>query len=66
MEVLKPYIPLLIPLILIQVVLMIFALLDLSKRQKTRFLPKWVWVLIIVLGEMVGPVVYFLIGREDE
>ena len=65
MDILRPYIPLLIPLILIQVVLMIFALRDLSKRQTTRG-PKWMWVLIIIFGEMVGPVAYFLVGRVDE
>ena len=65
MEVLEPYIPLLIPLILIQLVLMIFALRDLSQREKTHG-PKWMWVLIIVFGEMIGPVVYFLVGRVDE
>lgn len=65
MDIIKPYIPLLIPLVLIQLVLMIFALRDLAKRQTTRG-PKWMWVLIIIFGEMVGPVAYFLVGRVDE
>ena len=57
--------PFLIPLVILQVVLIIVALLDLSKRQKTRG-PKWMWGLIIILGELWGPVVYFIFGRGDE
>lgn len=66
MDNLQQLLPLLIPILIIQLALAIFALVDLSKRAKTRYLPKWAWVLIIVLGEMIGPVVYFLVAREDE
>ncbi|NLG49216.1 MAG: PLDc_N domain-containing protein [Chloroflexi bacterium] len=55
---------LLLPIVAVQLALMIFALVDLSRREKTRG-PKWMWVLIIVLGELIGPIVYFLIGREE-
>jgi hypothetical protein len=59
------YLPLIVPLLLMQLALMAAALFDLSRRQQTKG-PKWMWVIIIVLGELVGPVVYFLIGRVDE
>jgi hypothetical protein len=59
------YLPLIIPLVLIQVGMMIFALVDLAKREKTRG-PKWVWVLIIVFGELFGPIIYFIAGRPEE
>ncbi len=57
--------PFIIPLVLLQLILMIIALVDLSKRDKVRWLPKWLWAIIIILGEMVGPIVYFIIGREE-
>lgn len=63
-EIMK-YLPLLIPLFIIQVGLMIVALVDLIKREKTRG-PKWMWALIVVLVNMIGPIVYFVVGREDE
>ncbi len=63
-EVLK-FLPLIIPLLLIQLALMIFALVDLSKRETTRG-PKWMWVLIIVFGELLGPIIYFVIGRPED
>jgi hypothetical protein len=59
------YIPLLIPIILLELGLMAFALFDLSKRTATRG-PKWVWILIIVLLNLLGPILYFLFGRQEE
>ena len=65
MENVQQYIPLIIPLVLIQLVLMVTALLDLRKREKTRG-PKWMWAIIIILGELVGPILYFTVGRLEE
>ena len=62
---LQELLPFLIPLVILQVVLVIIGLIDLSKRQKTRG-PKWMWALIILLGELWGPVVYFIFGRGEE
>ena len=58
------FLPFIIPLILLQLILMIVALVDLSRREKTNG-PKWVWVLVIILGEMVGPIIYFILGRKE-
>jgi hypothetical protein len=59
------YLPYIIPIILLQLVLMIIALVDLSRREKVRGLPKWAWAIIIIFGELVGPIVYLVIGRVD-
>lgn len=58
------WLPLLIPILLLQLGLMIAALIDLAKRERTRG-PKWMWVIIIILGELIGPIVYFVVGREE-
>ena len=60
-----PLLPLLIPLLIVQLGLMVFALIDLAKRQKTRG-PKWVWALVIVFVNLIGPIIYFVVGREEE
>ena len=62
---LQDILPFLIPLVLLQLVLIVVGLNDLSKRQKTRG-PKWMWVLLIVLGQLWGPIVYFIFGRGEE
>jgi hypothetical protein len=36
----------------------------LIRREKTKG-PKWVWALVIILGELIGPIIYFIFGRED-
>ena len=56
---------LLVPVILLQVGLMIFALIDLSKRKQVKGNNKLLWGIIIVLFQILGPLVYFIIGRED-
>ena len=58
-------IPYLIPVILLGLGLVIFALRDLSRRDRVNG-PKWLWVLIIVLIQFIGPMLYFVIGRRDE
>ena len=70
MEQITPYdkflelLPFIIPLVLLQLTLMIVALVDLVRREKTRG-PKWVWTLVIIFGELIGPIIYLIFGRED-
>jgi apolipoprotein N-acyltransferase len=53
--------PLVGPVLLIWLIMLVAGLVDLVPRQRTHG-PKWVWYLVVILG----PVVYFLFGREDE
>jgi hypothetical protein len=65
MDQIRPYIPLLIPLLVIQLILMAAALIDIARREKTRG-PKWVWVLVSIFVSTIGPILYFVLGREEE
>ncbi len=58
--------PFIIPLVLVQLVLLVICLLDLVRREKVKFLPKWAWGIIIFLGQLIGPVIYLIIGRAEE
>ena len=62
---LAQYLPLVIPLFIIQLGLVVIALWDLIKREETRG-PKWIWVLVILFVNFIGPIIYLVIGREDE
>ena len=64
MNSLAKYLPLLIPIVVLQLALQIFALVDVARREKTKG-PKWIWVLVIVFGEILGSVIYFIFGREE-
>lgn len=63
---LKTWIPLLIPLIVLQLGLMIGALVDLGKRSSVRFNNKAIWAIIIVCINIIGPIIYFVFRGEDE
>lgn len=56
--------PLLLPILLIQLGLMVYCLVDLSRREQTRG-PKWLWAVLIILGQLWGPIAYLFIGREE-
>jgi hypothetical protein len=65
---LKPeqVIALLLPVVLIQLGLLVAALFDLEKEERrVRGGSKLIWVLIIVFLNVIGPIVYFVAGRED-
>jgi hypothetical protein len=64
MDTIRELLPFLIPILLLQLALMIFALVDLIRRERTKG-PKWLWALIIVFVNLIGPILYFIIGRED-
>jgi hypothetical protein len=64
-EELSRYIPFLIPVILLQLVLMVVALLDLVRRERTRG-PKIVWLGVILAVNLIGPIIYLIFGREEE
>jgi hypothetical protein len=52
--------------LLAELALAVFALVDLVRRPRQRvvFGNKWVWVAIIVLVNLVGPILYLAVGRK--
>ena len=59
--------PLLIPVLLIQLGLQIAALVNLYHQpvENIRGNNKWLWAAIIILTEILGPIVYFLFARKE-
>jgi hypothetical protein len=56
----------LIPILLIQLGLLVWALYDLTRpTRKVKGDSKVVWALIIIFINIIGPILYFLVGRED-
>ncbi|WML47881.1 PLD nuclease N-terminal domain-containing protein [Neobacillus sp. PS3-34] len=52
------------PIFIIQLILIIVAVVDLIRIESTRG-PKWLWVLIILFVNIIGPILYFVIGRRN-
>ena len=65
MSQIQEYLPFLIPVLIIQLVLMISALVDLIRRPSVKG-PKWVWALVIIFVNLIGPIIYFVAGRQEE
>ena len=53
------------PVIILEVILVCFCLYRLTKDE-VRFLPTWAWALIILFIQLIGGIVFLLIGRERE
>lgn len=51
---------------LLVVALMVFALVDIIRRDdsQVKYMPKFVWLLLVILLPFIGSVLWFGIGRE--
>ena len=57
---------LIVPLLVIQLGLMIWGLYDLTRPgRKVKGDSKVLWAVVIILINIIGPVIYFLFGREE-
>ncbi len=59
------FIAILFPIAAIQLGLMIWALVDLVKREHVKGGNKVVWGLVILLVNFVGPILYLVWGRNE-
>ena len=54
------------PLIVIEIVLIVWALWDLTRPgRRVRGESRLMWALIILLVSTIGPILYFLVGRQE-
>ncbi len=65
-EIFSEYWPFLIPLIILQFALMITAVVHILKHPRYRLGNRTLWLIVVVLFQMVGPILYFAIGRGED
>lgn len=65
MEMLMEYLPFLIPAVIAELVLAIVALVHVIKHPHYRFGNQVMWILIVLLFQIIGPLVYLFFGRGD-
>jgi hypothetical protein len=57
---------LIIPILVIQLGLLIWGLYDLTRpERKVKGDSKVLWALVIIFVNIIGPIIYFLFGREE-
>ena len=58
--------PILIPLAVIQFGLMIAALVHILKHNTYKTGNRTLWVILCICINVIGPILYFTLGRSDE
>lgn len=62
----KELLPFLIPLILVQFILLAFTLRHIFTHDTYKRGNRTLWVIVSIVGmEFIGPILYFLLGKED-
>jgi lipopolysaccharide export LptBFGC system permease protein LptF len=56
---------LILPLLVLQFILMIVALIDVIRNKRTNG-PYIVWIFIIIFGSLLGSIIYFVFGRKND
>ena len=65
MEALMKYLPLLIPIVVLELALTVAALIHMIKHKKFKFGNLTLWI-ILVFFQIIGPILYFTIGKADD
>ncbi len=66
MEFIREYLPILIPIVVLEIGLMIYALSHILKHNKFKFGNKVMWIVVVVLIQTIGPILYLTIGKDNE
>ena len=66
-EQVKEFLPFLIPLIVLQFALLGYTLYHILTHKTYKRFNRKIWLIISIVGmEFIGPILYFLFGKEDE
>ncbi len=60
----QPYLPFLIPLFILQLILAVTALVMLIRQDSVRYMNKLLWAIIILVLNLLGPILYFVLERR--
>lgn len=59
------YLPFLLPILLIEIMLAITAVIHVVKHPTYKFGNKTIWIIIVLVVQIIGPILYFTVGRGD-
>ena len=66
-DTLTEYLPLLLPLIVAELALFVWALVHVLTHKTYKHGNRVLWlIVVIVMMNFVGPILYFILGKEDE
>ncbi|WP_130860606.1 PLD nuclease N-terminal domain-containing protein [Gracilibacillus phocaeensis] len=67
-QTIQELIQILAPFIIIQFILMVIALFAWFKARQNNMLKgnEWVWLIVIILLNVIGPILFFIFGRRQD
>lgn len=65
-ENISDYLPILIPLILLQLILIVLAVRDILKQEQFKLGSRILWLFIACFVSLIGPILYFAFGKGDQ
>ena len=60
------YLPVLLPVIVIDLTLAIFSFIHVLRHPHYKFGNKIIWSLVVLFIQFIGPVIYFIFGRGED
>jgi hypothetical protein len=65
-DLLVSLLPVLVPIALIEVILMVSALVSIFRHTSYKVGTRVLWVVVVILVNIIGPILYFALGRAEE
>ena len=63
----RKLLPIIIPLIIVELVLFAYTLHHILTHKHYKRGTRALWIVVAIIGiEFIGPILYFLLGKEDE
>ena len=63
----KEYLPIIIPLIAAQFLLLGYTIFHILKHDSYKRGNRAIWLAVAIIGmEFIGPIIYFIFGKEEE
>lgn len=67
MDQLKEYLPIIIPLMVVEFILLGYVLHHIFTHDHYKRGSRTLWVIVSIIGmEFIGPILYLVLGKEDE
>ena len=65
MEQIIEFLPFIIPLVIAQFALMAYAVYHILTHKTYKLGNRAIWLVVSILINFIGPILYFVLGRED-
>ena len=63
----REYLPFIIPLVIVEIILLVVTLHHIFTHENYKRGSRLLWVIVTIIGmEFIGPILYFVLGKEDE